>query len=730
MWRRRPLFKTAFNLAHFTLESTAAIVLFGLLSRGTSPGLVSWAALLVALFVPLVCGGIIVATAIALFEGGLATKVRGEILNAPVFYLPGALLGASVAIQTEIGVWLGLVAFSPVPVVWYVMRAHGALLHRYTDLDDAHEFGRIVGSIADPVDIARRAANLLADNFRAGSVAVRLWTDGAEPRDIVHGDPLAAGLLPGQADGGPDPHDDARGGVRGCVLCEPGSSSGAAAVETTHPATALVARLYDGEGPIGAIALADRRGAVQAFDEFDRSRLETVARQLALAVRKAQIQSEMEYHATHDRLTGLPNRSYFDVWVSDHLSTSPTATGVFAVLDLDRFKEVNDVFGHQAGDQLLIEVARRLRATCGEQALIARFGGDEFALFFPSADIDRGVHAAHQLAAKIEEAIELGPASVAVAASIGIAAAPQHGDDVATLYRRADIAMYDAKRRFDRHSVYRSELDADSSARLLLLADLRDAIARGTITPFFQPKVDVTTGKIVAAEALARWDHPARGFVPPDVFIGLAEQSGLIDQLTQQILSASLLAAADWADRGWGLKVAVNVSAQSLLDERLVTVIREELEHHCLPPELLVIEITESTVMSNPERTRSVLDTLSRIGVGLSVDDFGTGYSSLVNLRRLPVTEIKVDRSFVMTMLDDPHDDVIVRSTIDLGHNLGLTVVAEGVESDDILEVLARYGCDHGQGYGIARPMARADFDEWVATRRSRRDEHAVARHG
>jgi diguanylate cyclase (GGDEF)-like protein len=714
IWRRPPLFKLLFNLAHFALETVLAVAVLRAVGGDGQGAFRTWLGILAGLTTALVAGGILVATAISLFEGGLRDRVWREIVNVPVFHLPPAVLAASIAIPMTIEPWLGALAITPAPMVWLVIRSHGALLHRYTDLASVNDFSREVGGATDLKGIAAAAAERIAASCRAGRVVLRLWSNDGTPVDAFVGDPLDTGILPEEAtDGewadllraGPIHHHP---GVAADPRCD--ALRGAGIEE------ALLGGVHDERGILGLIVLTNRQGASSSFDDDDRSRLGAMIQQLAVAARKTQFHSQLQYEATHDRLTSLPNRRYLEAWMDQSLTGS--RTGSLLLIDLDRFKEINDAFGHHAGDALLVEAAARILSACGLADVAARLGGDEFAVFAPGVDAVGASALAGSISSALEAPFAIGPASVAVAASIGIATAPDHDHDTAGLLRRADLAMYDAKTRRVRASTYRDDLEENDATRLTLLADLRAALRDGDLEVHYQPQVDLATGAVCGAEALVRWSHPELGSIAPETFVGLAEQAGLIEELTRQVLTHATLAAAQWQRRGWPLTVSVNISAQSLLDEQLEPLVAEALRSSGLDPARLVLEITETTMMGDPTRTHRMLHRLAELGLGLSVDDFGTGHSSLVNLRHLPVSELKIDRSFVSEMINEHHDDVIVRSTIDLAHNLGLSVVAEGVENDAIRHRLASLGCDIGQGFGISRPIPHDAFLAWVAEHR------------
>jgi diguanylate cyclase (GGDEF)-like protein len=394
------------------------------------------------------------------------------------------------------------------------------------------------------------------------------------------------------------------------------------------------------------------------------------------------------------------------------------------LIDLDHFKEINDTLGHHAGDRLLQEVAVRLRTSLEEPNTVARLGGDEFGvLLFDVPSREEASAVAQQLLAQLREPFSIEGLTLEVDASIGIACAPDHGSAVEQLIQRADIAMYAAKEGGRGHLLFEPQLDRYSPRRLSLAGALRSAIADGEIVLFFQPKAELSTGRIVGVEALARWQHPRLGLIGPSEFVPIAEQTGLIGPLTSHVLEQALRQVRIWANQGEELSVAVNLSARSFLDAQLAVEIPRLLERTGVDARLLELEITESMLMLDPARAKATLDRLSAIGLSLSVDDFGTGYSSLANLKRLPVDGIKIDKSFVIDMPHDPSDAAIVRSTIDLAHNLGLRVVAEGVESHEAWRRLEELGCDLAQGFHVSRPIPADAMTRLLAERRGRPPE-------
>jgi diguanylate cyclase (GGDEF)-like protein len=431
---------------------------------------------------------------------------------------------------------------------------------------------------------------------------------------------------------------------------------------------------------------------------------------------------ELEHQATHDPLTDLPNRSSLQATLAEVLPSagkggSPKAAVL--LIDLDRFKEINDTLGHHTGDGLLRLIGPRIKTAAPEAVSVARLGGDEFAVLFD--DVVDAAHArqrAERICAALEEPFRVGDNRLDVEASIGVALCPDDGEAPELLLQRADIAMYLAKFEHLGVEFYDRARDPNSRDRLGLLGDLRQALNGDEITLFFQPKLDLASGSVRSVEALVRWHHPERGLIAPDEFIPLAERSGLIGPLTRHILHRAVAQAKRWQLDGSPLAVAVNLSARNLHDRGIVDDLVALRRAAGLPAELIELEITESSTMSDPNRAALVLDALAATGSRLAIDDFGTGYSSLAYLQRLPVSEVKVDKSFVGGMVRNDGDRSIVRSTIDLAHNLGLYVTAEGVEDQATLECLRAAGCDTAQGYYISRPLPAAELDVWLRSHR------------
>lgn len=432
---------------------------------------------------------------------------------------------------------------------------------------------------------------------------------------------------------------------------------------------------------------------------------------------RQRFENRLEYQSTHDDLTHLPNRTYLYREMERCFRQAPAnQLSALLLIDLDRFKEINDTLGHHVGDLLLRLIGPRLQSELSDlPGTLARLGGDEFALFLPEVNNRRqALVLGHRVLDALRNEFDVDGYSTEISASIGISLCPEQARDVSTMMRYADVAMYCAKTEMSGAALYDPEKDPHSPKRLSMMNELGRAIREDQLCLYFQPKVGLQDRRCYGFEALLRWEHPQLGFVPPGEFIPIVEMTNLIHPMTRWVLEQSIRQCRVWHDRGELLSVAVNLSARNLLDETMPRQVQELLEEYQLPCWALELEITESSIMSDPVRAMTVLERLHDLGVQLSIDDFGTGYSSLAYLKRLPVQTLKIDYSFVRHMLEDEQDEIIVNSTIHLAHNLGLKVVAEGVESEPLLEKLQAMGCDKAQGYFISRPMPEAQSADWL----------------
>jgi diguanylate cyclase (GGDEF)-like protein len=420
-----------------------------------------------------------------------------------------------------------------------------------------------------------------------------------------------------------------------------------------------------------------------------------------------------EHLARHDSLTELPNRRWFLEAVGQALKNPSLRAGGLLLVDLNGFKEVNDTLGHHHGDLVLKEVGPRLAAAFRSEDLVARLGGDEFAVFMPGADSDAAQTAVQRLQDALHTPVDVDGISLELDASIGLAWYPEHGGDVDTLLQRADVAMYRAKASHNSLVTYRSEDDYHSPERLVIAGDLRRALLSDQLVLHYQPQVELGVGRPVAAEGLVRWQHPQRGLLGPFEFIEVAERTGLIKDLTNRVLDLGLADLRRWTDDGRKLSLSLNVSVRSLLDRRFPEEVEKLLAHHGVDGKSLTLELTESSLMVDPEVAKKTMRHLAELGVSVAIDDFGTGYSSLAYLTDLPIGELKIDKSFVRAMGSDARNAIVVRSTIELAHNLGLRTVAEGIEDAFTFERLRALGCELAQGFHMSRPLPADSLMSW-----------------
>jgi diguanylate cyclase (GGDEF)-like protein len=424
-------------------------------------------------------------------------------------------------------------------------------------------------------------------------------------------------------------------------------------------------------------------------------------------------QDAIEYQAMHDSLTGLPNRFMLNKIIDDQLQTAKRLSQTFVIflMDLDRFKEINNTLGHSAGDILLTDVSTSIGNMIKKSDTLGRFGGDEFAVILPDTSKVESIDLAKNVIDTLDNSFMIDNYKVNIGVSIGIVSYPDDGHDVTTLLQHADTAMFAAKRKRAGFLFYEADKNIYSTERLSLINDLHDAFERSEFELFYQPKIDAETETIVGAEALLRWEHEKLGPIPPDRIIELSEHTGIIHKLSMWVLRNAITQCGAWHKKGYPLSISVNLSARDLSNESLSEHIDKMLKEHQLGSSFLILEITESVMMENLTLSMSVLNKLNNMGIKLSVDDYGTGFSSLSYLKKLPVSELKIDKSFIINMNEEDNDEVIVQSTVNLGHNLGLTVVAEGVEDRNIMDKLKRLGCDQVQGFYFGKPAPKEWFE-------------------
>ena len=652
-----------------------------------------------------VVGPVAVMSAIRLLQG--RPKARQVMLPVVVAGLLNATLALVAVLVLRVnpvaGVLLGVVAV----VMTVAQRAYNRLLRRHADLGQLFAFTQTVGAADSSDEMVARLLAQARDLLRAESAVLRLPPESAA-------DPASAALL---AEAVAVPR-----GTRDPLLRSWLAHHGLR--------DALLVPLRDSNRVVGIVQVANRLGAMSTFTKDDLQLLQTLTAHAELIRNNGRLVDQLRYDAHHDGLTGLANRSSFLLRLQDRLAAGfgttrdpdfaalePSAGAEAAVLllDLDRFKEVNDTLGHPVGDQLLRQVAARLRAELPSEALVARLGGDEFAVLLPHCgSADEAFAMAQQARYALSRPFEVAGTCLEVGASVGLSLLPRDGQDPSSVLQHADVAMYAAKRSESGVSLYHADDHQSGLHRLALARELRHAIEAGELVLHYQPTTSLRTSTVLGFEALVRWQHPDRGLVMPDEFVPIAEQTGVIGPLTRAVLSAALLQCRQWRRTHPEAGVSVNLSARGLLDPELPQAVAALLAESDVPAEQLTLEITESSVMTDFDTALGALRQLHALGVRLSVDDFGTGYSSLAYLQRLPVHEVKIDKSFVMPMSVSPQAAAIVRAIVDLAHNLGLSVVAEGVEDELSRRSLTTMGCDIMQGYLLSRPLGADQLGDWL----------------
>jgi diguanylate cyclase (GGDEF)-like protein len=721
--RRSSPLKTTWNLALFTLQTVVAVALFHLVSQGrdaSSP--LAWLGAYAGPIAANCVGVVALALVVTIYEGDfrlrrvLRDMVTGDPA-APVVVTVGLVAVSSLSYSPLMAALLLLLGIG----LLAAYRAYAALADRHLSLERLYRFTQAVSSSPEIDEIhgnvlAEARALLHAERAEVSFVA----SDGG---DVAHVRLGAIGRL-GRSSEPPTPADQwllsRVVGDGEPLLITPGTRNADERrwLDAQVAREAVAVPLRGGAGVLGVLVVTDRLGDVRSFDGNDVLLLETVASHASVALQNGKLLDQLQHEAMHDALTGLPNRAAVQRQLAaalEEVADGRSPGAAVMILDLDRFKEVNDTLGHQHGDQLLIEVGTRLRTAIGTAGLVARLGGDEFAILLSGTDDeDRAIRVGRRLLRSLEQPVALDGLEIEVGGSLGLAIAPAHATDAAGLLKRADMAMYDAKASTGGLRLYEADPDSDNPRRLMLVSELRTALSNGRIEVYVQPQARLATGTTVSVEALARWNHPELGFVPPDEFIPIAERSGLVGLLTTRVLDMSLAAVADWRRQGVDLSVAVNLSTRSLHDADLVDEVSRLLRRHGVPASRLTLEVTESSVMADPARAIALLHQLRALGIRLSVDDFGTGYSSLSYLKSLPVNEVKIDRSFVTGLSSQGDDVAIVRAIVDLGRHLGLEVVAEGVEDQPTWDLLASMGCDLVQGWHLGRPMPVGELVSWL----------------
>ena len=718
--RRTVPLKLWFNVASTAAAtSLASLVVAGL---GLAQGGPLTPRVGVALFVAVTFSSVLtvaaVSAVITLVQGWQSSKglLRSALPSTGIAVINIAV-GLIVLVVLKLAAWALLPLLVLAAALVLVYRSYAQFLRQHKTLTELYELMRAIERTGHDGTLPDALLGRVRELLQAEYATLWLPAQGRHPEVLLTARVDDPGLL--DFPGTPDilrtrAVDQAQTIAVGAKLGGPEDPELTEQLRKKGTKDAIVVPLRSGSAVIGSLEVANRLGDLVHFRPSDVRVLETLAAHAAVAVENSRLVDRLRFDAYHDTLTGLPNRRRMIASLEEALKVKAPGEVVAVLLfDIDGLRDVNDSLGHTAGDRLVAEVARRLRALAPAAALVGRVGGDEFAVTMRTGSADCAAVLATHLHAALQEPMDFGALTLDVDTAVGVAVHPDHGSEPATLLQRADLATHAAKATPAGVRLFNPGLESRSVRRLGLAGDLRRALETDELDIYFQPKVALRDRRLVGVECLARWEHPTHGSVAPEDFVAVAEHTGQLSRLTDAVLMAGLRRCREWVEAGRPLGVAVNLSPRTLLDPDFPGRVEELLGEYGVEPDRLTLEITEDGVVGDTDRPLPTLRRLHEIGVRLAVDDFGTGYSSLSYLRRLPVNEVKVDRTFVQGMATDPGDLAIVRAVVDLSRHFGLTVVAEGVESELTLNLLEEMGCDIGQGFLFSRPLPYERLEAW-----------------
>ncbi|SDF91134.1 diguanylate cyclase (GGDEF) domain-containing protein [Blastococcus aurantiacus] len=729
--------KIVFNMAAAVVEVAVAVALLRWLPVGDIGSPETWISYLVAVLIASMVGASLIALAITLSQGYPGRELWASLfLPVAVIGPVAVLVGLSILLLVHATVWSWLLITPLTVALVLVYRRFAAVTREGQSLERVYGFARRVEQVAADDAGTMQIVESLRELLNAERVAMWLPPYLDEPPRLV----VAAEDGRAWYDGPGDPDDIFRRAAAvadGPILVSAGRADEreVAGLARRGVSELLAAPLATAAGEAGYLEVCDRRSDVVSFAEADRGAFASMLTHVNAAIRHQQLLTQIRYDADHDRLTGLPNRQRLAVEIDALLAVEPVGSAdpaagraglIFAAVG--NYTEVTDTLGHAASDELLLVTAGLLREHAPPQALLARMESERFAVLLPGLSLAATERAARRLREAAATRVRVAGLDLEVTLTIGVAAAPVHGTDSGMLMQRADVALLAAA---DSGGVasYHPVLDQQSLRRLQLGTEIEQAMADGQISVVFQPIIDAQTSDIVSVETLVRWAHPRYGSIPPDDFIHLAEQIGRIGAVTDHVLDLALARCRRWLDQDIALSVAVNLSVHCLTEPDLLSRVRSALQRHGVPGELLTLELTEGSVVDDSVRDSTVLADLHDLGLRLSMDDFGTGYSSLSQLRQLPIDEVKIDKSFVLGMSTSQGESFIARSIIELAHNLGLRVVAEGVEDEMTRNLLAEMGCDKLQGFLVSRPLPDDRLENWLLARTGVRTASPGAAH-
>jgi len=718
--RQRPL-KLAFNTSVWVLDAAVATIVYRALEHTlrNSGGmmLAGAAAALTAALIDSIAVNVVIATTSHEVDLGRALRfVRTCMFGAMGCAAAGVVCVGAI----DFSYWLLLPIVGIIGLLMYAFHLFGALRTQHTNVKVLYDFAGELALLPHGQSVVRTVLSRVRELLRAEHAAVYLVDKDSDVVTVTSIDTdgrIASREVP-RTEISPVLLDAVDRTQPLVVQKTEREDDFQAFLSALSVRDAVLAPLTGAHDVRGVMVISNRLGEFTTFTPDDGLLLQTLTSHAAAAFANSRLVQQLNYDSMHDSLTGLANRALFQDRAKQVL-LSPNTSAAVLLMDLDRFKEVNDTLGHHHGDLLLQEIAARLSRELRTDDLLARLGGDEFAVLMTDLTPDAAVATAERLRIALAKPMRLQGVEMEVAASIGVVhidARSPHAErrDATVLLQQADVAMYTAKQHYSGVHVYQDELDGYSPRRLALAGGLRAAIEQGQLSLRFQPQAAASDGTVVGAEALVRWEHQDYGTVAPDDFISIAEQTGQIRELTRFVLDQALAQCRAWSDAGHPLAVSVNLSVRNLMEADLVDAVAELLTRHGVPGHQLTLEVTESHLMADPSRMADVLAALTDLGVRLSVDDFGTGYSSLAYLKQLPVSEVKIDKSFIRGLGGNSEDAAIVEAIIQLAHTLRLDVVAEGVEDAHAQQRLRALRCDTIQGYHLARPMHADDFHSWL----------------